>query len=522
MLFVYCITIAFAAEFFVSPNGNDLDSAGSEAQPFQSISFALGKVQQGDKIWLLEGRYEVEKLKIDGRVSISALPGNEVTLDGTREITTAWTQLEEDNRIWKTTPEVPVWQLFLGGSMLGLARFPNAAAWSENAWDRFKWREQAPGSSNGVMKDLAKDCEPEDQTLAGLGRSLNGCVATLNVGHWVSVSSVVSGHESGSDTFNYVNDRDWWFTDGHYMVECLAALDAPGEWGYDWESNTLYLFPENGEDPNEMEVRGKTNDYLMFVSNAEKFKISDVTFFGGGLKFNNVIKSTVENVIFDHPSFNMRALGRAQRAPTALFFTRSYQNRNIPSRNIIRGCTFQYTDGAALEIQRGFGDTIDHNSFFAIDYSAAYATGAVDFLSSQYTRFRWNSVDTSGSSETIRVGARTTIKYNIFRNGGLLQEDGAAVQVPVPSQEGTLIYRNWAIDNGKLGFRFDTPHLNGDMGRDGEMTQNVAFNNRRGLSVKADNHLIEDNTAIMNSWHGHNDIIVYVDNLGQADRKSVV
>jgi len=516
MLFVYCIAIAFAAELYVSPRGTDTVSAGTQNQPFQTISFALEQIQNGDKIWLFEGKYEVENLLVDNlnRVTISALPGHEVVLDGTRQITSTWTRLSEDNRIWTTSPSFPIWQLFLDGAMVGLARFPNAPAWSESSWDRFQWREQAPGSSNGIMKDLTKDCD--SQTLAGLGRSLNGCVATLNVGHWVSVSSVISNHESGSDTFNYVNDRNWWFDDGHYMVECLAALDAPGEWGYDWETNTLYLWPEDEVDPNDVEIRGKTNDYLMFVSNAERFEISNMKFFGGGLKFNNVIKSTVENVVFDHPSFNMRALGRAHRAPSALLISRSFQDRNTPSRNIIRGCTFQYTDGAALEIIRGYGDSIDHNTFYAIDYSAAYATGAIDFLSSQYTKFRWNSVDTTGSSETVRVGPRSTIKYNIFKNGGLLQEDGAAVQVPVVSQEGTLIYRNWAIDNGKLAFRFDTPHMNGDMGRDGEMIQNVAFNNRRGLSVKADNHLIEDNTAVMNSWYGANDLIVYVDNLGQA------
>jgi len=519
MMFVYFIAIVFSADLYVSLSGTDTDTSGSSrAQPFRSISFAISKAKAGDSIWLLEGRYEVEKLIFDGldKISISALPDNEVVLDGTREIATVWTQLESDNRIWTTSPDFPVWQLFLSGSMVGLARFPNAVAFSEDSWDRFKWREQAPGSSEGVMKDLARDCEPEEQTLAGLGRSLNGCVATLNIGHWVSVSSVVSGHSAGSDTFNYVNDRDWWFTDGHYMIEGLAALDAPGEWGYDWESNTLYLWPEDEVNPNDVEVRGKTQDYLMFVTNAQKFSISDVTFFGGGLKFNNVVKSVVENVVFDHPSYNMRALGRAERAPTALLMTRPYSERNTASRNIVRGCTFKFTDGAALEIQRGYGDAIDHNTFLNIDYSAAYATGAVDFLKSIYTRFRYNYVDTTGSSETVRVGMQSTIKYNLFKNGGLLQEDGAALQVPIVSQEGTVIYRNWAIDNGKLGFRFDTPHMNGDMGSDGEMTQNVAFNNRRGLSVKADNHLIQDNTAVMNSWHGHNDIIVYTDNLGQA------
>lgn len=518
MLFVYCIVaISFASEYFVSTSGSD-ENDGSMASPFKTISRALDQVAQNDQIWLSEGTYEVEKLIIDGinKVKISAIPNQEVILDGTRQIETTWHSLEEDPRIWTTNPEFPVWQLFAEGSMIGLARFPNAEPWSESAWDRFQWREQAPGSSDGVMKDLVKDCDDEAQTLAGLDRSLNGCVATLNVGHWVSVSSVISGHEAGSDTFNYVNDRDWWFSDGHYMVECLAALDSPGEWAYDWDSNTLYFWPENGVNPNDVEMRGKTNDYLLFVSNAEKFQISDVTFFGGGLKFNNVIKSTVENIIFDHPSYNKRALGRAERAPSALFITRPFQSKDIPSKNVIRGCTFKYTDGAALEIERGFGDSIDHNSFSNIDYSAAYATGAVDFLSSQNTRFRWNSIDTTGSSETVRVGTQSTIKLNVFRNGGLLQEDGAAVQVPIKSQENTLIYRNWAIDNGKLGFRFDTPHLNGEMGERGTMRENVAFNNRRGLSVKADKHTIEDNTAVMNSWYGKNDIIVYVDNLGQS------
>jgi len=54
------------------------------------------------------------------------------------------------------------------------------------------------------------------------------------------------------------------------------------------------------------------------------------------------------------------------------------------------------------------------------------------------------------------------------------------------------------------------------MGYNGRMEENVAFNNRRGLSVKADEHFVLRNTAVLNSWAGKNDITVYNDNLGNA------
>ena len=68
----------------------------------------------------------------------------------------------------------------------------------------------------------------------------------------------MSNHEAGSNTFDYGAGLDYFFDDSHYYIECLAALDAPGEWGYDWETNTVYLWPMNDEDPNTMSYRGKT------------------------------------------------------------------------------------------------------------------------------------------------------------------------------------------------------------------------------------------------------------------------
>merc|ERR1712038_854164 len=176
------------------------------------------------------------------------------------------------------------------------------------------------------------------------------------------------------------------------------------------------------------------------------------------------------------------------------------------TRNTVRDCEFHNTDGAALVMQMQRGNTVSDNLFSHIDYSAAYAHGAVDFQSCDETTFEFNTVTTTGSSETIRAGSASEIRYSFFTNGGLLQEDGAAVQVRTANQLDTVIEFNWAVNNAKKAFRFDTSNKptaadgSYSLGIGGTMRNNVAFNNRGGITVKGDEHVIRRNTALMNSW----------------------
>jgi len=177
----------------------------------------------------------------------------------------------------------------------------------------------------------------------------------------------------------------------------------------------------------------------------------------------------------------------------------------VRTDNTVRDCEFRNTDGAALVMQLQRNNIVRDNLFSHIDYSAAYAHGAVDFQSSDDTQFEYNTVNTTGSSETIRAGSKSTIFFNYFTNGGLLQEDGAAVQVRTANQDGTEITQNWAINNAKKGFRFDTankPTVNGQYsnGENGVMDWNVAFNNRGGFTAKGNHHTVTRNTALMNGW----------------------
>lgn len=519
ILTIFLSSLLHCKDIYVSTTGSDSNS-GQINDEVQTLEKAVELLETGDSIFIKEGRYPVDNLFIDSvdSFTITNFEDDEVILDGTQEITTDWEQY--DDNVWMTTAPFKFWQLFIDEEMVGLARYPSVDLWSEDFWNRFTLREQdSELSSEGHMVDVAKDCEPETQTLAGQSNSFDKCIAILNTGHWWTVTSPVSNHVQGTAEFDYTNDVDFWFDDGHYFIECLTALDAPNEWGYDWENDIVYAWPADGINPNDVVVRGKTSNFLLNIMNSQHFTISNLQIFGGGVRLNENTHVTIDNVHFNYASYHMRVLNEKHRAPGALVISRNGASKDIPSENTIRNCRFEFTDGVALEMVRGKDDTIENNIFSNIDYSAAYAQGAVDFLTSTGTTFRYNTVDTTGSSETVRAGASSTLEYNLFRNGGSLQEDGAAIQIPTAGQTDSIIYRNWAVDTDKIGFRFDTPSGNDKMGYGGTMQENVAFNARRGFSVKGDDHVVVGNTALLNTWGGaaKNDMTVYIDNLGNAD-----
>ena len=50
-------------------------------------------------------------------------------------------------------------------------------------------------------------------------------------------------------------------------------------------------------------------------------------------------------------------------------------------------------------------------------------------MTSDNTTIRRNTFDLTSASETLSIGENSTIEYNLFKSGGLLQIDGATCQV---------------------------------------------------------------------------------------------
>jgi len=478
---------------------------------------AVENLESDQTIELAPGRYEVANLQVENVDCVVFRPqmvnGAPVTLDASiplsgSNIEDSWTQTGE---LWSVelAAGVTVWQLFSADfSEVSLARYPNVQG--EDIWNAsLAFRQQDDDmSSNGEVFDELRPCEDSDSpTALAQQPNFDRCMAVLNIGHWETIEAQISNHQG--DSFQYTNDEVTYKDNlGRYFVECLAALDAPGEWAFDWESNKLVVrLPEDLENP--FDLRGKRADFLFSVLNADGIQFQNLNFFAGGVRLNRVVNSEVSDCTFTHSSYNKRALQQSHGAPGALVLLGQGLTQNqmeVETNNVVRDCEFRHTDGAALVMQMQRGNTVSDNLFSHIDYSAAYAHGAVDFQSCDETTFEYNTVTTTGSSETIRAGSKSHIQYNFFTNGGLLQEDGAAVQVRTANQDETVIEFNWAVNNAKKAFRFDTSNKptaadgSYSMGVGGIMRNNVAFNNRGGITVKGDSHIVRRNTAVMNNW----------------------
>lgn len=522
MLFI-CALIALTLGQQTEESPCDYERSIVQVSTSAELEAAIQTIESDQTIVLAEGRYEVADLQIDNVDCVLFRPDSDdsvVTLDASISlsdyIVTDWSS---EGELWSVTlaDDVTVWQLFTSEfKEVSLGRYPNVQG--EDIWDAsLAFRQQVDDESfNGVVVDELKPCEDSDSlTILENQPSFDGCMAVLNIGHWETIEAEVFNHNG--DTFQYVNDEVTYKNNlGRYFIECLAAVDSQNEWGLDWEDNTLYVrLPEGVTSPDGF--RGKRADFIFSILRSDYILFQNLNFFAGGVRMTQVKHSEVTDCTFSYSSYNKRALQQSHGAPGALVFLGqglTQGGEDVYTYNKVQNCEFSNTDGAALVMQMQRQNTVSDNLFSHIDYSASYAHGAVDFQSSDLTEFTYNTVTTTGSSETIRVGHASDVSLNYFTNGGLLQEDGAAVQVRTQNQENTVIQKNWAINNAKKGFRFDTSNnptaADGSYssGSDGMMLNNVAFNNRGGFTVKGNNHIVRRNTALMNNWftRGNNNV----------------
>ena len=72
--------------------------------------------------------------------------------------------------------------------------------------------------------------------------------------------------------------------------------------------------------------------------------------------------------------------------------------------------------------------------------------------------FPSNTLDTGGNSVGIKGGLNGLFELNRVTNQGLLQHDGAAIQV-ITTEPMERSCKNWIHDHIKFSLRFDSPWL---------------------------------------------------------------
>ena len=289
-IFLLSTSVATAADFYVSPAGNDA-GPGTADQPWASLTRARDAVralkQQGPltepvRIHVADGLYQItEPLVLTpedsgtarAAVIYQAAPDARPVFSGGRRLS-GWKPAE--NGLWKLhIPEVAAgqWyfeQLFVGGRRATRARSPNKFFYHiQDVRQTVLDEGGSPRKPKHAIQTLRMRAEDFDQALGDVGpddlRDLN----LLVYHNWDNTRRFLDRIDPQEKTLITSGEgmKSWnpWRRNNIFLLENYrAALDAPGEWFLS-RDGTLEYYPLPGEDLTQIDVVAPVADKFLVI-----------------------------------------------------------------------------------------------------------------------------------------------------------------------------------------------------------------------------------------------------------------
>lgn len=496
-------TIKAQETYYVAPvemGGND-QNVGTFDAPLASIEHALTLMVAGDTCYLREGTYR-EQVQVNDlsassnkRTVITSYNNEFVSIDGTTLIESNW--IQHQGNIYKTTLENDIWQLFVDSAQMVMARWPNAQFSDDGVYD---WTNWAQGIENGSSNGSGK-IDPAYHDLASSGINIQNALGILNVGSFKTWTQKITSHTTGSNSFSYEPVPGTYKSKHHYFFfeGKLEFLDNPNEWLYDSSDKTLYLYTDNGTNPNGRIIQGKTQSYAFDINNCSNLEISGLYFVATTLIASVSDKLLIENCHFSFPNCSKRMLGNDE----GLEVSSMGKPGGYVHNSIIRKCLFEHTDGEGLRIY-GNNNTLENCYFHHIDYTASELEGLMVsiLINGTGNKIKNNTIHSTGASATVLPGDESEFSYNKVTKTGFVQSDGAVYQGTKNTVFNSNTHHNIIYQTPKYALRYDAPVGDaGSAGTQGKMHHNIAWETN-GIMVKGNEHHIAYNTCFSNTGNG--------------------
>jgi hypothetical protein len=417
---------AMAMDLYVSPSGSD-DNSGSIEKPLRSLGEAQQRVRKSNDlgketitVHLRGGTYYLEDTLVfdaadsgseQAPVNYVADAGETVVISGGAAIKLEWQPYRDGIYAAQLKREHTLDQLFANGVRQHMARYPNydpsakAIAYNGHSADAYsperaqRWSDPTGGYIHAMHK----------HRWGGYHYQITG----KDADHTVS-------YEGG-----WQNNRQMGMHEKQRMVENIfEELNAPGEWFFNRQSQTLYFYPPEGLDLDSasietarlselIELRGSQQAPVRhlhfegltfrhaartFMQTKEPLLRSDWTIYRGGAFFvNGAEDCTILNCRFDQTGGNS-------------IFVNNY-NRRIH----IRG-THIYGSGASAIAFVGSPDAV-RNPLFEYKETQAYA-----------------DLDLTPGPKTDDYPADCVVEDSLIHKVGVVEKQAAGVQISMASR----------------------------------------------------------------------------------------
>jgi len=248
-LIVWMLPFIVSAQnlFYVSPDAQG-EGDGSRSRPFSRIEMAITKARglKGDvTIYLRGGKYILDEPILltsldgnDGRgLSIKAYPSEKVVLTSNVPLSLEWTSYKKGIMKARIEKDWVMDMLLVDGHLRHMARFPN--------YDSTAIRFNGTSSLATSPAKVKKWKNPE-----------GGYLHAMHKHDWGDFHYRITGKDKKGNLSlegGWQNNRPMGLHDENRMVENIfEELDAPGEWYYSRQEQTLYYFPYEGENMDEV------------------------------------------------------------------------------------------------------------------------------------------------------------------------------------------------------------------------------------------------------------------------------
>jgi hypothetical protein len=521
-----CSLSAYATNYYVATNGNNTANGTSIGTAFATIQKGIDSMSASDTLYVGGGRYH-EEVVIASRtdLTIEAYNTEQPVIDGTIPISGPWTTTNlNGHSVWVAAASEDIWQLFVDDRMQVVARWPNVTVGhpcdpiqfksnghdpvEDSWWDIGTWGQMYNvwnGSGTLTNHTLYHD-------LAAEGLSFAGGSIVLNFHSESQFSRNILTHTAGSDALTYEpvvlpHDKGA----GPFLIEHLNALDLPGEWWYDQSTGLVWFWPEGGQDPNTLEVRGKTIDYGLTMTGCSDITLNNIDFFGCTVEAVNQSYFTFDDCLFDYPTWFPRVLGEhtynvvngeSRMLPLGEGTTRLTDGSN----HTVKNCIFRYSD-AMVDMDDGFQNVVENNLFHHWSFSGM-ASFVLNMNSNHEGVQRRNTFHTNGS-KVMSKHSNCDVNWSRAYWFGYFQNDGTAWQCKGGNgagggSDGVRRHHIWHHDAKKVGGRWD-----GSDGINGTDDHIVSWNVVASLLCKGDYHRVMNNTGIFS--HDPTDNMLKID-----------